>query len=264
MLNPFQNLFQQVYDKIGYKLKCDSNQNSDVIMANMMDILTLDVEVEDLWFNFFTLKADCYCALPNTSIAYSCSCGDTLELFENGEFYCEYLCNSHKDLIEKEEKTMIGKHTSIKGHNCIVKIDNNVALPDNLIFMTNNFGGDQVNNFRIGEETYFPLLAIMKLNKPVLVLFQKESVPINMFHKFITLNFTTFLNIPSPAALELDDMMDEDDVHQNRQSLPRLEGGGRRLMQEYKYICQWCSAEQLSKKTRGRFREIKNYRDHFR
>ena len=35
-------------------------------------------------------------------------------------------------------------------------------------------------------------------------------------------------------------------------------------MQEYKYICQWCSPDILQQKNKGRFREIKNYRDHFR
>jgi len=40
--------------------------------------------------------------------------------------------------------------------------------------------------------------------------------------------------------------------------------GGRKLTQEFKYTCQWCSQETLMKLNRGRFREIKNYRDHFR
>ena len=240
-------------------------QMSVSIMSSRMETLNLDVEVDDFWFNFCSLKADCYSPLPSTSITYACSCGETLSLFENGEYYCEYSCSSHNELIEKEEKKMIEEHISIKGNDsCRIKIDENIGLPDNLIFMTKNFEGNKVSTIKIGEETYFPTVVILKSNWPILVLFNKNTMESSMLHKFITLNFPTLMNIPCPAALELEDMEDEDDVHENQQSLPRLEGGGRRFMQEYKYVCQWCTAEQLTKKTRGRFRELKNYRDHFR
>ena len=230
-----------------------------------METLTLDVEIDDFWFNFLTLKAACYTPLPSTTITYNCSCGEYLSLFENGEYYCEYSCAGHDELIEKEEKKMIEKHISIKGNDsCSIKIDDTIGLPDNLVFMTKKFEGNQVKNITIKEEIYVPSLTIFKSNWPVLVLFEKKSVKSSMLHKFIKLNFATLLNIASPPELELEDMEDEDAVHENQQSLPRLEGGGRRFLQEYKYVCQWCTPEQLSKKTRGRFREIKNYRDHFR
>ena len=230
-----------------------------------MDTLTLDVEVDDFWFNFWNLQTACHSPLPSASITYLCSCGDTLYLFENGEYYSEQPCTDYKDLIEEGKNAIFTKHLSIKGSDsCNINIDENVGLPDNLIFMTKNFKGVQVDNFKLGEESYYPLVSVLRLNKPVLVLFQKESAPITMLHKFITLNFTTYLNIPCPAVLDLEDMEDEDDVHDNQQSLPRLSGGGRKFLQEYKYVCQWCTPEQLTKKTRGRFREIKNYRDHFR
>ena len=46
--------------------------------------------------------------------------------------------------------------------------------------------------------------------------------------------------------------------------LPRIIGGGSKIREDYNYVCLWCPKDDLKKGTKGRYRELKNYRDHFK
>ena len=70
-------------------------------------------------------------------------------------------------------------------------------------------------------------------------------------------------NQSEPEKLE-NLVSDDESVGEKQDLLPRLSGGGRRLLQDFRYVCLWCSEEVLQQKQRGRFRELRNYRDHFR
>ena len=57
---------------------------------------------------------------------------------------------------------------------------------------------------------------------------------------------------------------DDESTNAYQQMLPRLIGGGRKLREDFNYVCLWCPKEDIKKGKKGRFRELKNYRDHFK
>ena len=243
--------------------------------SSIMKCLSINIEIEDFWFNFFELKDSFTMPLPNDTIQYKCeNCGDELSMFPNGEYYCNSDISSFDDLITKEKFEIIKSHKN----DCmepILTIHPNLGVPDNLIFLVKNIKQDVVKPFKFENIDFFPILLVIKDDVPALVIFQKNKAKQELYSKMITHNFDDYLNIPNPPSnntrstsdnkqIGIEDINNEEELHENQQQLPRLVGGGRSFLQEFKYVCQWCTHEQLQKKTRGRFREIKNYRDHFR
>ena len=57
------------------------------IVLVTMEVLNLDVEIDDFWFNFWQLK-NCYqLPVPFDTIQYVCDCGEKVIVFPNGEFF---------------------------------------------------------------------------------------------------------------------------------------------------------------------------------
>ena len=57
---------------------------------------------------------------------------------------------------------------------------------------------------------------------------------------------------------------DDESVSKNQHILPRMIGGGRKHQDDFNYVCLWCPNEDINKGKIGRYKELKNYRDHFR
>ena len=233
-----------------------------------MKSLAINIEVEDFWFNFFELKDSFDLPLPIDTIQYKCNeCKEELVLFPNGDYYYSSDFDSFEDLIEKEKDNLIKSHSD----NCMkpdLTLHPDFGVPDNILFLVQGSNQDAVKPFKLEDIQFSPVLSVTKNDVPALVIFQSNNAQQETYTKLITKNFDTYLNIPNPKSddntVTIDDINDEDELHENQQNLPRLLGGGRSFLQEVKYVCQWCTHEQLQKPTRGRFREIKNYRDHFR
>ena len=233
-----------------------------------MKSLAINIEVEDFWFNFFELKDSFNLPLPIDTIQYKCNeCKEELVLFPNGDYYYSSDFDSFEDLIEKEKDNLIKSHSD----NCMkpdLTLHPDFGVPDNILFLVQGSNQDAVKPFKLEDIQFSPVLSVTKNDVPALVIFQSNNAQQETYTKLITKNFDTYLNIPNPKSddntVTIDDINDEDELHENQQNLPRLLGGGRSFLQEVKYVCQWCTHEQLQKPTRGRFREIKNYRDHFR
>ena len=227
-----------------------------------MEVLDLECGVDEFWFNFSTLLNSSQLPLPSTTLSYRCSCGDILRLFPRGDHYYEETFKSYHDMINIEKQRLFTNHKVHK--NCEELYLEKELIPENLLFMTKYNKMEHVIPINIEEIIFHAVLCVMKSESTALVLYQREDSDSNILTKLIKHNFSSILNVTTDQNSNLEDLIDDDDVHQKQQSLPRLTGGGRRMLQEFKYVCQWCSPEELSKKTRGRFREIKNYRDHFR
>ena len=129
------------------------------------------------------------------------------------------------------------------------------------------------------EPSYFSKLLVGGMNykvriiivnsesKALFALYQNEICENDIYPEFIKCNFDSFLNT---ELNETDDFSEEDLIYDDesvntfQQMLPRLTGGGRALRANYNYICPWCPKEDLKKGNKGYFRELKNYRRHFR
>ena len=235
------------------------------IVLVTMEVLNLDVEIDDFWFNFWQLK-NCYqLPVPFDTIQYVCDCGEKVIVFPNGEFFCEERITSISSLIDLERSKGLEEHMKItqcqKGN---LKVEDDHGIPNNIILLVKNNDKDILQTITVELTEFIPILLVEKQNKPVLVLYQNKEISTNTYSRLIVNNFDTHLNIPNQNEANIEDLDDDEDVNKLQHQLPRLTGGGRKVMQDFKYICQWCSPETLMKKNRGRFREIKNYRDHFR
>ena len=243
-----------------------------------MEKLTIDVDREEFWFNFCVLKSRCDFPLPVDFIQYNCYCEEKLSIFKNGDFFVSKDVTSIPDLIEEMKSEVIREHF-IQGKctMCKLTIDAAVGLPEFLTFGFDNTihkDKDIIQPFAFEESMYNPTLCVFTRNEePVLVIFVRNGSEDNTYQNIVMKNFKSHLNVSMSPEEENDEeqtkfdeekISDDDGASQHQHLLPRMSGGGRKMMQEFKYMCQWCSEETLKQKTRGRFMELKNYRDHFR
>ena len=127
-------------------------------------------------------------------------------------------------------------------------------------------------SFTVESEEYQPILVI-NTTQPVFALYKKKGSENDTYYQFVKSNFDNNLNVDNDnpeGRVETEEKnieelaYDDQSTSENLHNLPRMVGGGRTLTQEWKYVCQWCDSETLKNKNKGRFRELKNYRDHFR
>ena len=154
--------------------------------------------------------------------------------------------------------------------NGLLKIDEEVGLPDNILLFMRKNSVEVEETFKIASEEYNPIIVIKSctvLHNPVMVLYQRNGSKNFTYPRLISKNFDSILNVYPDIqdhSEQMDQVIDEETALDMQHDLPRLTGGGRKILQDFRYICQWCSPETLAKKNRGRFRELRNYRDHFR
>ena len=239
-----------------------------------MERLNIDVDIIDFWSNWCSLKSTLNFPLPIDSIQYQCCCTEKFIMFHNGDYFLESSMPSVTKLIEDQKEKFVLEHFA-KGvcKKCILRIDEEVGLPDVLIFfMKPDQNGVSLEPFSLENIKYIAKLCVLnKEDIPVMVMFQQQHSNDTTYFKMITRNFQGFLNVhPSEHEesdqedFDMDKISDDETASLHQQSLPRLRGGGRKMLQDFKYVCKWCSEETLKQKTKGRFRELKNYRDHFR
>lgn len=245
-----------------------------------MEILTLTAPVtkEDFWLNFCQLKYQCNVAFPLDHISYKCDCDQDIILCKNGHYYLDGPVST---LVEKlmEDKILLHKQhldeTKCSSTSQAMKINEAMGMPENLIVFMNGSNINDVVQFEIEETSYEPILSTVSSGGPVLALYRKRHSEDETYLNFLQHNFENLFNQPEDPEEEiniqededekiLDLALDEESVRHNQNVLPRLTGGGRKLLQDFNYVCQWCSPELLQQKNRGRFRELKNYRQHFR
>ena len=229
-----------------------------------MEVLELSINVEELWFNFVQLKESYNLALPFDTFEYQCGCGDSITIFPTGHFCLDGCYSSFQSLISEEKDKIIEQHKQEKNCSETITLKPSTGVPDNLLFLVRHAQYNDIQPIIAENEVFSPVLVVLKDSVPALVLFQNASCIKDTYLKFIKNNFSSYLDVPNLQKVSIEDIDNEEELHSFQQNLPRLTGGGRKMLQEFKYICQWCSHDTLKKKTRGRFMEIKNYRDHFR
>ena len=243
-----------------------------------MDVLTLTSPVtkEDFWFNFCQLKYQCNVAFPLDYITYKCGCGQDIALCKNGHYYLDGPASS---LVEKlaDDKIQLQNqhlHETKCGSTQALKISEAMGMPENLVVLLDESNMKDVAQVEIEDTIYEPILTIVSSSgAAVLVLYRKCHSEDDTYLNFFQHNFENHFNNADEEETETDQVeaekpenlvSDDDSVSRNQDMLPRLTGGGRKLLQDFNYVCQWCSPEIIQQKNKGRFREIKNYRDHFR
>ena len=235
-----------------------------------MEVFNLDIDVESFWINFGDLKGSLEIPLPLDCITYKCiKCCSQLSVPKNGELYMEEVEDPISAILTREKEKVEEIHLR-SCDNGLLKIDEEVGLPDNILLFMRKNSVEVEETFKIASEEYNPIIVIKSctvLHNPVMVLYQRSGSQNFTYPRLISKNFDSILNVYpdiQDQSEQMDRVIDEETALDMQHDLPRLTGGGRKILQDFRYICQWCSPETLAKKNRGRFRELRNYRDHFR
>ena len=235
-----------------------------------MEVFNLDIDVESFWINFGDLKGSLEIPLPLDCITYKCiKCCSQLSVPKNGELYMEEVEDPISAILTREKEKVEEIHLR-SCDNGLLKIDEEVGLPDNILLFMRKNSVEVEETFKIASEEYNPIIVIKSctvLHNPVMVLYQRNGSKNFTYPRLISKNFDSILNVYpdiQDQSEQMDRVIDEETALDMQHDLPRLTGGGRKILQDFRYICQWCSPETLAKKNRGRFRELRNYRDHFR
>ena len=243
-----------------------------------MEILTLTAPVtkEDFWFNFCQLKYHCNVAFPLDHFSYKCDCDQEIILCNNGDYFLDGPVSS---LVQKlaQDRVQLQKqhlHETKCGSTEALTISEAIGMPENLVVFLEESSLEDVVPVDIEDTIYEPILAtVSSSGAAVLALYRKRHSEDDTYLNFFQHNFDNHFNQTGEEETETTQseaenaenlVSDDESVAEYQQQLPRLTGGGRKLLQEFRYVCQWCSPEVLQQKSKGRFRELKNYRDHFR
>ena len=214
-----------------------------------MEVLQLSINVDEFWFNFVQLKESYNLALPFDTFEYQCGCGDNITIFPTGHFCLDGCYSSFQSLISEEKDKIIEQHKQEKNCAETITLKPSTGVPDNLLFLVRYAPHDDLQTIIVENVEFTPVLVVVKDNSPGLVLFQNATCFKDTYLKFIKNNFSTHLDVPNHQTVSIEDIDNEEELHSFQQNLPRLTGGGRKMLQEFKYICQWCSHETLKKKT---------------
>ena len=233
-----------------------------------MKVLNIDIETEQFWINYCDFKATLQLPLPVDTFRYKCSCSKRFYLFKNGDLFLDDEPRmSIPDLLKIEKEKLTVQHSKF-GCSGKMTLDRKLGLPECFCIFFKDSSNDSIKEFNFDGIQFYPKLMVYSVRRdcPAMVLFMNQTSENETMFELLIKNFDTYLNIPDQEGDQniIEVISDDEGVHNKQEFLPRLTGGGRKMLQDFKYICQWCSSETLKQKTKGRFREIKNYRDHFR
>ena len=221
----------------------------------------LDIEIDQFWYNFWELKNSSNIPLPMDSVKLKCECEQDIVVFPNGEHFCEATLQSAEELVIQEIEKAKKNHQD--QHNCQSSVVD-MEAPENIILMVKNLDPNGVKAFNLMGADFIPKVLVVRNKTPAMIIYRNKASLYRTYSSYVGQNFKTILNVLDQEAVIEEDIEDDETASAKQHERPRIVGGGRRMLQDYKYICQWCSPETLAKPTRGRFREIKNYRDHFK
>ena len=216
--------------------------------------------------NFHELKQKLRVPLPNDEIVFQCEqCHGNIAF--NYEGVIEFDEMMDKELSSYMDHMILATIEAHKTQNakCApsnVRIHPVLGAPRNLIFSFPQSETKFIDHFTIGNDIYIAdVIVATEDNKAVFVLYKQENDMDNTYSEFIKCNYNNFLNNVFPIE-EL--IYDDESFNENQHVLPRMVGGGRRHGAEFNYVCLWCPQEDINKGKMGKFKELKNYRDHFR
>ena len=240
-----------------------------------MEILSLSsgVSKDDFWFNVCELKDKSSIAFPLDYFSYKCECDQEIALSQNGEYFLDGPVSNLVERLAEDKNVLHQEH--LDKTKCdskqTLKINQGIGMPENLIVFLDEANIKDIVPVEIENTSYEPILATVSSGGAVLSLYRDSQSEDDTYLNFFKHNFEGHLNIVEEAETdqtepeEAENMVSDDEsVAKHQAMLPRLTGGGRKLQQDFRYVCFWCSDEVLKQKNRGRFRELRNYRDHFR
>ena len=234
-----------------------------------MDSMKTIVSSKQLLLNLMILKQQMRRPLPSDVILYQCkNCHMDLPLNYHGILEIDKAVEETMGrVLDDIVANFIQKHVNIN-QQCSSMIElHPEGLPKNLLISIPESDEINIKKFQIANKSYKVKLIIKKEaveEKVLFALYQLETFLENTYAEFIECNFNTFLNIGIEESLDEELIYDDESANLYQHLLPRTSGGGRKLNASYNYECIWCPKEVIRLGKKGRFRELRSYREHFR
>lgn len=236
-----------------------------------METIKTEMSSTSFLLNVLELKSRMKEALPTDVIVLKCgSCQTNIPVNNCGSIILEKALQEEFNNILNEMLDCV-KENHTKQTECTmadIQIHPILGTPTNICVTLPASDPKYLNKLQLGEMYYkVKLLIVNSESEVVFALYQNEIDEKTIYSEFIKCNFNTMLNTELNEIeefVEEDFIYDDESVSTFQQMLPRVTGGGRALRADYNYVCLWCPKEDIKKGKRGCFRELKNYRDHFK
>ena len=213
----------------------------------------------------FKIKAP----LPTDTIVLHCDdCSTNIPLSLNGIFQVDrQLDMTLHNIVNDQVKLEINKHQE----KCCstISVHPILGMPENLLITFPPSSLNYITDITVHDTSYRLEMIVQQENTEQIIftLYQRNDIIEKLFSEIIQVNFDAFLDIEEKGEELCSDeeiVYDDDTVHQHQHELKRMFGGGRKIDDPYNYECLWCPKEIIENGKRGRYMELKNYRDHFR
>ena len=236
-----------------------------------METIETTLSSTSFLLNVLELKSKMKEALPTDAIVLRCrSCQTNIPFNSCGSIILDKALKEEFNNVLNEMLQCV-KENHTKQTECTladIQIHPILGTPDNICVTLPASDSNYLDNVHLGNMCYkVKLLIVNSESKVVFALYQNEIDEKTIYSEFIKCNFNTILNTELNEIeefVEEDLIYDDESVSTFQQMLPRVTGGGRSLRADYNYVCLWCPKEDIKKGKRGCFRELKNYRDHFK
>ena len=236
-----------------------------------MDTFETTLSSTTFLLNLLELKSKLKEPLPTDVIVFRCGkCHTNFPLNSCGSIIIEKTLqegiNNNIDGILKSVKENHVKQTKCDFTD--IEIHPLLGIPENICITIPPSDPIHLSDLFLGGVCFkIRILILNSDSKAIFALYQNEKHAEENYSKFIKCNIDTMLNTALDETDEFskeDLIYDDESANTYQQMLPRLIGGGRKLREDFNYVCLWCPKEDIKKGKKGRFRELKNYRDHFK
>ena len=217
--------------------------------------------------NFQVLKRNLRSSLPSDVINYQCKNCDlnlplnpegVLEIFSPVEKDLDIVIN---DMVEDLKERHCKEKVLCSNMICVHPLE----TPENIVVSFPESDEVHMKDVKIADDTYKLKLMIVPEKsdkKTIFVMYQKECCLEEEYLEFIVCNFNVHLDVEEISYDEL--IYDDESATYYQQNTPRLSGGGRRLNADFNYECLWCPKDVIKSGKKGRFKQFKSYREHFK
>ena len=236
-----------------------------------METIETTLSSTSFLLNLLDLKSKMKEPLPTDDIVFQCrTCHTNISINSFGPIILdEPLQEEMNNVLGGMLKSVKENHT--KQSECgltDIEIHPVYGIPKNICVSLPGSEHSYLNSILL-EGTYFKvkIVVVNSESKAIFALYQNTIHEETIYTEFIKCNFHTILNTELGETGNFSEeewIYDDESVNTFQQILPRMVGGGRRLREDFNYVCLWCPKEDITKGKRGRFKELKNYREHFR
>ena len=237
-----------------------------------MQVICTTVSSPSFLSNYEDLKRRIREALPTDVLLFQCEdCQENMPLNSCGVIKVDDSLQESVSITLDVMITKLKKDHIQRNENCAsakMHLHPVLRAPNNICLSFTSSDSRHISDFKLEDTCYkVKLMVINPDEKGIFAVYQNTNYVRETYTEFLKCNFKTFLDTECTLSEDIFDeesIQDDKGVNDYQHLLPRMIGGGRKIRADFNYVCLWCPKEDIKKGKKGRFKELKNYRDHFK